>query len=728
MQKKLNFESRLLLLGFFFGACVGLLRAKSYAFFLFHMDAGWSVVVALISEIVLLTVLQNNSQKSLSLRYSLIGIVFSIFGCVSYFSHSVEFQAVAFLLFTLILRNFTKSVLFELSIVYLPKSQAQHFSFSSSAAQDFGSLAIVLLSLFWSSNLTENFIFATFACTLVLFCFLAYNSRKSKLITFENNNELSLVLDEPEVSSKNRVLVFYSMMTFIAGLFYALQEIAWRWNLQELSTDKNQIQLISSLYVILSNMLGAFLSTAIYYKNKRFRVSPFVFIWIFWITSFVAAIGFWLLGNVWSSLILGVSSSVAFRNLFISGNNNLISCFDNSFRNDFRKIHQVTMYIAPLIPVAFIVFGTGQFDKGVFISRSAYSLITLAIVGVAVSFYYRDYLTKLMLVYLQSFDKSRRVSAALLAGLIKPKGYSAWLEEVVKSNPKTLLTKTVIESLSFDPNKRNAQIIMTYFKNPKEEIQIAVCQAMARMNLPQSYHFLLDVLTSPNVPLRVRQTAFEIAFEQYSNQILGSLIYILESASDDAIKMAVLESVSQAKNTSLNSIFIENLSKSDPSTLGFSLIGLYNSSMDSELFDQQVERYLKDPNHVMYGIVCFVLSKLKLNKWAKKIERDNPRNRMGRLGQLWYLYRMNGTIRLRQLTFLRNCLHDPICRVDLLELLASLSNEDRLATLTVLIEHSSIFKLAVPDLLEILKKSNLDFHLEILYLKIHYNLNIKKTA
>ena len=92
--------------------------------------------------------------------------------------------------------------------------------------------------------------------------------------------------------------------------------------------------------------------------------------------------------------------------------------------------------------------------------------------------------------------KAGKVSSILSAtGLsyIRPRGYPQLMKELLKENPKKLLRKTIILGLGYAQDEVALETVIQEFKSDKEEIQLAVIEAVRNSRSHRGTNFILNV-------------------------------------------------------------------------------------------------------------------------------------------------------------------------------------------------------------------------------------------
>ncbi len=464
---KLNsIETKFISLALLFGAAVGIARAQSYSEFLIQLDAIWTLPALLLSELLFLPIIRapKGNQRLVPVIAST-GLFFSLIFLLNTLNPHASIAALIFFVITGLGRNLVRWMLSEISLLHLGRAKANELSYFISSALDLGSIFAVACTLLIKFSAATNFVIVGLLLS-GLFLFTWY------LFSHHESFEIKLASEDFPGSSqepffKSRVTRSYIYLSLVIGLFYAIQEYLWRSNLQEQTVDRAVYLNYTTFYVIGSNLLGVLSGSFAAMATKKTRISPEKVIQYFMLASAVGMLIYSVTESTMGAVVLGVICSGTFRSFFAGANTNLMSCFDDQSRGDFRKLSQITIFIAPLAPVFGLSFLMHYLAPESKIMALSVALGCLLAAGMFFLRQYIHHMTNLMYLFLHSHDRVRRVNGAMLLSFLRPKGYDQWFKDILAQKPKTLLIKTIIESLAFHPTKRSIKLIISQFTNPK---------------------------------------------------------------------------------------------------------------------------------------------------------------------------------------------------------------------------------------------------------------------
>lgn len=708
-------ETKFIFLALFFGAAIGVSRAQSYSEFLIHIDAIWTLPALLLSELIYLPIIRaprNNERLAPSIATT--GLFFSIIFFINGFNPNVTTASIIFFVITGLIRNLVRWMLTEISLLHLGRNKANELSYFISAALDLGSIFAVASTLLVNVSATTNLMNVGFLWSgLFLMTWYLFNHHDAF--------EIKLASEEFPGSSqepffKRRVTQSYLSLCAFIGLFYAIQEYLWRSNLQELVKDKADYVNYTNIYVIGSNILGVVTGWFAAQATKRTRISPEKIIQYFMLSSAIGLLAFTTTQSIAGAVFLGIICSGTFRSFFVSANTNLMASFDDKTRSDFRRLSQMAMFILPILPVfgfSFLMHMLAPDSRTIILSAALGILLVLAMYCLRS---YIHHLTNLMYLFLHSQDRVRRVNGAMLLSFLRPKGYDQWFKEILAQKPKTLLIKTIIESLAFYPTKKSIKLISSQFSNPKEEIKFAICDAMNRINKPHSISFLIGVALSKSETFRVRQKAIKLLYRRMGEHLISIFLNHLETAKQDE-RHIIIEGLSEIQNPELFHTFLSNLDDNRPDIIKFALIGLYKSSDNRLAFTEKINELIREPENPMFGIACFVLGEVRDDRWLPTIRALKVKNKSNIIFQSWYMYRIDEVLKKEQIVLIKNLIKDQSFQKDLVNLFVYFNPRDRIKILYSLSINARHLDLGTLELINLLKDFDYDFHEEVLFLQ-----------
>ncbi|MBL7716837.1 MAG: HEAT repeat domain-containing protein [Bdellovibrionales bacterium] len=336
--------------------------------------------------------------------------------------------------------------------------------------------------------------------------------------------------------------------------------------------------------------------------------------------------------------------------------------------------------------------------------------------------------------------KGQKVAAILSAtGLsyLRPKGFSTWMSEALASNPKKLLRKTIILGLGYSDEKEAPHVLMKEFQSDKEEIQVAVIDALGSSQSFYGLRFVLDVcLSGKSVKsLNVRLNAASWVSAFFGRKAIPVLMVGLNDE-DPRVVANALEALAQFNDPKLASVFTGFLESPVPRVRANALMGLGRIKSERKFFEIEMNRALETgmrdlANDPMILSIIYVVGKLKdfgfldrlkqLEKGVEKLpkERSIPTRRM-----LAWAYASMGETRGFEIFYemIREFDQSGMPLASLLHFFTQLSQEDRYDCVQVWLKRVSekhsentAFLQETDRLIALLKESIFDFHAEADY-------------
>lgn len=472
--------------------------------------------------------------------------------------------------------------------------------------------------------------------------------------------------------------------------------------------------------------------------SLRFRLSPLRMVVISAFLLLAAQTGLILLPEqkLESYLIFGSVYRMIERGIYFPSVVLLLSFFVGPQRAKLRFHHHVMV-----LSVSGLLFmgltGIEWLAQKPFVLASAPAItMTAALILGALVYASRGQL----IAFFRQNIRGQKVAAILSAtGLsyLRPKGFSSWMSEALASNPKKLLRKTIILGLGYSDEAEAPQVLMKEFQSDKEEIQVAVIDALGSSRSFQGLRFVLDVVLSGKSvkSLNVRLNAASWVSAFFGRKAIPVLMVGLNDE-DPRVVANALEALAQFQDPELASTFTQFLESPVPRVRANALMGLGNIPAQRKFFESEMEaalnRGMKDlANDPMILSVIYVIGKLRDHRFLPHLkrveevthqlpkERSIPTRRM----LAWALASI-GEKRGFEIFYemIREFDESNMPLASLLHFFTQLSQEDRYDCVQVWLKkisekHSenTAFLKEVDRLIIVLKESIFDFHAEADY-------------
>jgi HEAT repeat protein len=193
----------------------------------------------------------------------------------------------------------------------------------------------------------------------------------------------------------------------------------------------------------------------------------------------------------------------------------------------FRYVQQGMNYILP----AFVVFYIANKinPKSFFEAISTdfqITATTIAGASILALIYFSNRLDKFLRVMLSEGSKENTTRAILGLTMLRPRDFEVLISSILKNYPKKIVTKAAIKALSSVNSESAIRLILDQFHNAREEIQIAVIQAVRGIKNPFAINFLCRASTGNvgSIAMKARFEATEAISELYGASIVPMIM------------------------------------------------------------------------------------------------------------------------------------------------------------------------------------------------------------
>jgi len=227
----------------------------------------------------------------------------------------------------------------------------------------------------------------------------------------------------------------------------------------------------------------------------------------------------------------------------------------------------------------------------------------------------RVFRTRWVRVLYQFVERGRRaesVAAVQTLSYLRPRDYHRRMSSLLDEKPSDMLRKTIILGLGNLDEQESTEVIFEQFHSEREEIQIAVLDALQTSTRYESIQFLANIMMARerSQTLRVRMNAAKMIAGLYGRRAIPFLLNGLTDP-DERIVANTLEVLSVFKDPSLIRYFRERVESATPRVMANALMGLAGYRSQRQLYLDVVGEVLKgsDPDHLVS--VLYVIGNLK---------------------------------------------------------------------------------------------------------------------
>jgi hypothetical protein len=384
-----------------------------------------------------------------------------------------------------------------------------------------------------------------------------------------------------EIASYGRFFQVYLAALFCFGLVRANQEYATNFVVKEsLVTYEAIRERITSFY-----FHGAFFTLALLAVGalvvERQRVSP---VRLMQIAAGGIAIGVAFafgVGGVVPFLTLDLLRRALEGGLFSPAGRMITGSLTGELRARLGTLSSVMGTSAPLVVSAVMLSLKSYFHWPLWI-LSVVLLAFLACTAFLVRVIERT-LVPLCDELIAHRDKATAVYAADLLTFLRPTDFRERMEKILAVDAREVLRKTVILGLGYVRDEKSYERITKEFESDREEIQLAVLDAMLAARHFRAVQFLVNVVTTKKTSksLRVRMSATTIVAAIYGKKGIPFLLNGLED-SDERVVANTLEVLAGFREPSLRSSFQRFIDHPTPRIRANAIIGLHGMAADRE--------------------------------------------------------------------------------------------------------------------------------------------------
>lgn len=589
------------------GLLVNLSFISGQAIFLAATQPQIAALVSIVSLFLFCNLIPRlNHAPHQRMRYSrygvilFIGILFFISGVSLFIENPSDgvFRLGMLGLWVFSLQFFSETsrlVQVELCNRYVNPAQVGSFHYFNLIGYEMGTLSASLLIL--TTGMEKKSPFFISKISLVL----AFVWAAIVLYRFGHRRQLEVRFTHRPIDPK--LLVPITKAVFLGFLFFALSTGIFRQfqDFQVKSLIKANSNGSSEIFknILLVYSLGSFLtiliSTLFGVLSYRTRLSPFKAIGFAGLFLFLVQGLAFFVPNKETFFFLGSSARGLERGIYGPNMILLLSFFVPFQRLGLRFMHHAVLLSG--CGLIFLVLSVLQtlYPTGFLLQISPW----LTLVGALGMFVVAYISTKNFSKFFTESLKGGKVSSILSAtGLsyIRPRGYSTLMKELLAENPKKLLRKTIILGLGYAQEETALETVIQEFKSDKEEIQLAVMEAVRNSRSYRGTNFILNVCLSgrDTHSLSVRLNAALLVSSLFGDKAIALLMIGLEDK-DPRIVANSLEALGLLRNKGLAIVFKRFINHPTVRVRANALMGLGMLSEHRTFYREEISRELMNP-------------------------------------------------------------------------------------------------------------------------------------
>jgi len=460
---------------------------------------------------------------------------------------------------------------------------------------------------------------------------------------------------------------------------------------------------------------------------QRRRTSPLAIIGIHVTAMFI--VGSWVAwsGTFAAVMVLAVVRRVGETCAYSPGVHMVVTSFTDRVRIKLRAAHNLYFYPVVGLPLVLLYHAIHKhwriaeqpllFTLMVILPLGALLLLPLV----------RRRLIRGLYDFVEAGTKSASIVAASALSFLRPKDYGARMGNLLSAEPKKVLRKTIILGLGYlkdDPQALDA--VMREFNSDKEEIQIAVLDALHVSNHYRAIQFLMNIMLAKELSssLRVRMNAAAMIAGIYGRKAIPFLLNGLDDH-DHRVVANTLEVLALFRDRQLRGYFEQYAQSKVPRVKANAMMGLARFRATRAKYREMVRTVaVSDDNHLLASVL-YVIGKLQADRFENELDAlcnssrlDDP---MVRRALAWALTRLDDTRGFELFADLFGQSEEDEAKQDngaYIHFFAQLSRGFRLDLIKYFAMRRSDDEVFFGRFEHKLKHSHFDFHEEISYLRV----------
>ena len=208
-----------------------------------------------------------------------------------------------------------------------------------------------------------------------------------------------------------------------------------------------------------------------------------------------------------------------------------------------------------------------------------------------------------------------------MLSFLRPSNFCGLMKKELGLKQENYLRKTIIVGLGFSEENATTEIIKNEFNNEKEEVQIAVLNALSVQERFEGVSFLMDILSMKVLPksFQVRLNATKLIAKLYN---VKAIPIILEGLNDEDPRVVanVLETLSLFKNKDLIKYFIRFSQHDVARVRANALMGCYKYKETRAIYEQIVKDSIETDNHTFLPSLFYIIGALKDKTFIKELQ------------------------------------------------------------------------------------------------------------
>jgi HEAT repeat protein len=452
--------------------------------------------------------------------------------------------------------------------------------------------------------------------------------------------------DEPSSFDKFQgFYIFFGLLVVCLGAAKVSESYLVSVVLKEELSSYAAIRGVMADYYLVASFFVILITIGIGRQVQRTHTSPIRLI-IVYIGSVltVALVATWT-DVFYAFLALAIVRRVTENSLLNPAVQMVITSFAGKLRTKLRSAHSIFYYSAVGVPLALLYSYTSSALESERVLLGSI-IITLLAIALVLLMGFEKRLVEALYQFVYQGNKTSAVGAVQALSFLKPPKYSEHMGELLSGEPKQILRKTIIMGLGHvRHDDSTTETILNQFKSDKEEIQIAVLDALKLSNRYEAIQFLAKIMMAKEMShsLKVRMNAAQMIASLYGRKAIPFLLNGLEDE-DERVVANTLEVLSVFKDKNLARYFREFVESPVPRVRANALMGLAHYRQERELYEGITREILDGYDTQMLVSVLYVVGSLRDKTFMKHLDNlmKSPlvQDPMVRRGLAWVFTRL----------------------------------------------------------------------------------------
>lgn len=435
--------------------------------------------------------------------------------------------------------------------------------------------------------------------------------------------DFSRSISESRLPRNSPVLVFFALLCLAYGVFRVGEDYLYKSTLKEsLGSFASISEVIVRVYVV-SSALTVLLGFALAAVIRRTRLSPLVVFGAQFVCLLAYSATLPLHEGLLAAMVgLDVINRVFDRSLFTTAQHILLAAFPERLRNQMRSWGHLANFSVATVLVTGIVFGLRELGSeaerlGLFVLLFGGALGALVFARL-----FKPRLVAAMYGLVATGDKAATILGVHGLSFLRPRDYGPKMIDLLKYEPKKLLRKTIILSLGYVRSDESVDSLVRQFTTDKEEIQIAVVDALRASHQYKAIKFIVNIVLDrvKTKSLRVRRNATAVIASLYGKKAIPFLLTGLDDE-DPRVVANTLEVLSLFREPALIPYFTSLAVSQQPRVRANALMGLARFRRTRSTYRREIKKLLASNDPEMVGSALYILGRLRDRSFGQDLDR-----------------------------------------------------------------------------------------------------------